>query len=317
MQRRRRRNGRGRAVVFIGISMLAGLGGGAMLARFVQQTEEQVVKMERIMLATEEVVIATRTLYKGLPIQEGDVTVRALAPELVPPEGFYLSVDEVVGRTPRERVLPNEIVRSERLARMDEGEGLNAIVRQGKRAVSIALKAEEAVAGFIEPGDYVDLIAVIRPDDKEAVGAKAVSQILLQGVLVLALGDTIGDVGDQPPDDPSERNMKAKSKNVKGNRTVTLEVTLTEAQQIALANEQGEIRLAMRGLTDIQLLDVEYRTADDLLGIEKPAPPPKPIARRKPKEEEPPPPLAGPIVVSGSRVETHVVDENGNVKQQK
>lgn len=316
MQPRRRSGSGGRAFVFIGVSVIAGLGGGAMLAQFVHSTNQQVEAMKIEMARTVDVVVATRTLYKGLPIQEEDVALRALHPDMVAGDLVFDSIDEVVGRMPRERVLPNEILRTERLAKADAGEGITALIRSGKRAVSVALKAEEAVAGFIEPGAYVDVVAVIRPDDKEEVGARAVAHTVLQGVLVLAVGHTLGE-NPPPPDDPAARGMKANSKNPTGNRTITLEITPEEAQELALAASRGGLLLSLRGLTDVSTVEMQYQTADAMLGLEalRPAPPPKQFGRKQ--QAAPPAPISGPILVSGSRVQETVLDDGGSVRNAK
>ncbi|MBK7757724.1 MAG: hypothetical protein IPI35_15250 [Deltaproteobacteria bacterium] len=100
-------------------------------------------------------VVAKRNLYMGIPITKR-TSPCALSPEMVPADVVFTSIEAVLQRTPKERVLVNEIVRSERLARREAGIGLNAIITPGKRAVSVAIAAEEAVAGFIQPLNYVD-----------------------------------------------------------------------------------------------------------------------------------------------------------------
>ncbi len=61
------------------------------------------------------VVVAARDLSVGVPIEEGDVVLLMMRPELVP-DGVFFSPDQVLGRVPFERILANEPIRGGRLA---------------------------------------------------------------------------------------------------------------------------------------------------------------------------------------------------------
>ncbi|MCB9762712.1 MAG: Flp pilus assembly protein CpaB [Alphaproteobacteria bacterium] len=294
------------------MSLIAAVIAAVLVVQLLKRTSRQ-LEEARKPPETVDVVVATRNLYMGLPIQEGDVAIRALAPEMVPADVVFTDVDMAVGRTPKERILANEIVRSERLARREAGIGLNAIITPGKRAVSIAVKAEEAVAGFIQPLNYVDVIVVIRPDDK-SVNAKAVSKTLLQGVKVLAVGASLG--GPQPEDDPDAKPKKrASSGQVKGRRTVTLEVTLEEAESIALAAAKGDISLALRADIDITQVETHGATADALIGLDTKTEAPKRITTMARKNASTEPPKVGAQVITGSETTELVIGEDGKVEE--
>ena len=278
MQQRQQTGGRGKAYLFLGVSLIAAVLAAVMVVQLLKNMQKK-VETASAPSETVDVVVASRNLYMGLPIQDGDVAVRRLAPEMVPAEVVFTAVDQVVGRTPKERILASEIVRSERLARREAGIGLNAIITPGKRAVSIGVKAEEAVAGFIQPLNYVDVIVVIRPDSAKDINARAVSKTLMQGIKVLAVGDSLtGLQGDETETataakgkDGKQKAKKSSSKNkgyVKGKRTVTLEVTLEEAEELALATEKGDLTLALRADIDITQFETHGATADTLIGLE-------------------------------------------------
>ncbi|MCB9743156.1 MAG: Flp pilus assembly protein CpaB [Alphaproteobacteria bacterium] len=319
MQQRQQTGGRGKAYLFLGVSLVAAVIAAVLVVQLLQNANRQVEQIKKAQENTVDVVVATRNLYMGLPIQEGDVAARALAPEMVPAEVVFTSVDEVLGRTPKERILANEILRVERLAKRDAGVGLNAIITPGKRAVSIAVKAEEAVAGFIQPRNYVDVIVVIKPDDK-SLGAKAVATTLLQGIMVLAVGDSLGGPEKVDDDPKAKKKKRGNTGVVKGKRTVTLEVTPEEAQEIALAAARGEITLALRADIDILEVDTVVATATTLIGMEPKDEAPKQIGTMKSKASKQPttaPALSGPQVISGSKVENTVVGEDGSVQSDK
>ena len=274
MQQRQQTGGRGKAYLFLGVSLVAAVLAAVLVVNLLKRAQKE-VEQARKPSETVDVVVATRNLYMGLPIQEGDVAVRALAPEMVPADVVFTSVDQTVGRTPKERILASEIVRSERLARREAGVGLNAIITPGKRAISVAVKAEEAVAGFVHPLNYVDVIVVIKPDDRETAQSRAIAKTLLQGIKVLAVGDTLGGVGGDETEtasakkgqSPAIKKTSKKSSATKGKRTVTLEVTLEEAEQIALAAAKGDIVLALRADIDITQVETHGAKVDTLVGL--------------------------------------------------
>ncbi len=213
----------------------------------VQKTEPPATEAKRVK-NTLDVVIAVRDLRVGDPISEKDVVVRAMTPGMAPAEGTFSTLGDVVGRTPRERVLANEPVREERIARPDQGIGLNAIVTPGKRAMTVATSPEDAVAGLLQPGNYVDIIVTIKPESPAAAESKWATDTILEALKVLAVGGA--PAGPQPgeakggsaaPKDTPARKLKP---------SITLEVTPEEAEKLALALSQGEIYVVLRSDID-------------------------------------------------------------------
>lgn len=285
--------------LYIGGTLLAAAGTSYFVLKVISHSEtlaEEAAKPKE----TVSVVVAVHDLYMGVPITDADVTVAQFLPELVPPENVFKSIDEVRGRTPRERVLSNELIREERLARADAGVGLNAIISPGKRAITVATNTETAVAGLLQPGNYVDIIVTIRPENPEDVGARWVSKTILQGIRVLAVGSTISSV--QP--DPKDKTKGNTQRNLKP--SITLEVTPDEAEQLALATSQGDVHVTLRTDTDFTQIDSNsVTTAARIIGLQpetsantEDAPPPQ-IAR--PQATPAPTPTAPSAeVISGS-----------------
>ena len=327
MQQRQQTGGRGRAYLFLGVSVVAAALAVFLVVQLLRRAENQLEEASKPQ-ETVDVVVATRNLYMGLPIGEDDVAVVKLVPEIVPADVTFTSKDAVLGRIPKERVLAQEILRAERLARRESGVGLNALILPGKRAVSIAVKAEEAVAGFIQPLNYVDVIVVIKPDDKDALNTRAVSKILLQGIKVLAIGDSLnGNYGDEE-EKGSEKGAKKKNKPtkntgvVKGKRTVTLEVTPGEAEQLALAQAKGEIVLALRADIDINRVEENGVIVDELIGLDRRVAPPSPMKSTRGSKGSSGPKTPDTVtteaqVIQGSSTTGYTVGEDGKVIEDK
>lgn len=309
MQQRQQTGGRGKAYIFLGVSLIAAVLAVVLVIQLLKQADKR-VKEATQEKETVDVVVATRNLYMGLPITEDDVAVRELAPEMVPADVVFTSSDMVIGRTPKERILAQEIVRTERLARKESGVGLNAVITPGYRAVAVAVKAEEAVAGFIQPLNYVDVIVVIKPDDTKEVGSRAVSKTILQGIKVLAVGDSMqGNYGNEaePVDTKKKKKSSGNKGVVKGKRTITLEVAPEEAEALALAQAKGDIVLALRADIDINQIETHGQRVDTLIGLDPEEKPPEPMAARpRGNGTKKPPADDGP---------TAVVIEGGNTTE--
>ncbi len=292
--------GRTRALVFLVGSLLLALVAAALVYTVIRRSQQRLAEAAAP-AATLDVVIARRDLYMGLPITLDDVEVRAVVPEMVPRETTFSSLDDVLGRTPRERILGNEAIRVERLARPDAGVGLNAIVTPGKRGMTIATDTETGIAGLLQAGNYIDVIVTIAPEDPLSVGAKWVTETILQGIKVLAVGSALSnDPAVRDGAEPKATAAKAGATTTKSASTsgttasrdaararikpsITLEVTPEEAEKLALAMSRGEIRVVLRSDVDILQIDSHgLTTAAQLIGFGRPTSPedPTPIKRR-------------------------------------
>jgi pilus assembly protein CpaB len=246
-------------VMFFGLIVVAVGAGGVLIMQVFSGYDRQIAVANRPTPKT-MLVIAARDLYQGVKVTEADVSLIEI-PVSFAPNGSFDSIDSIVGRIPRERVLANEFVREERLSNPEEGVGLNALVPQGQRAISINVKGGDAVSGFINPDNIVDILVTITGDDEDAVSE---THTVLQAVPVLAVdarlkGDEVG---------------KTSSKTANRMRpSVTFAVTPDQAEQVAHAEKQGDINLALRNDLDRRLKHLEGVNSDDVMGVEQSADP--------------------------------------------
>jgi Flp pilus assembly protein CpaB len=182
--------GRTKALLLLSLSMVASAVAIMIVLGIVKRAEQKVADAQ-LPPDTVTAVVAARDLNVGVTIGPEDVVLAHLIPSVLPESGTFTTVEELVGRTPRERVLANEVVREGRLASADAGIGLNAIIEPGMRAMSVEVDSQSGVAGLIRPGNYVDVIVTIRPDNRDTK-AKWVAHNFLQGAKVLAVGRSMG-----------------------------------------------------------------------------------------------------------------------------
>jgi len=121
---------------------------------------------------------------------------------------------------------------------------LSAMLSDGMKAVTIRVNDVEGVAGFVLPGERVDVV-LTRTGEKN----NAVNDVVLQNVRVLA----VDQLADQRADKPAV--VKA----------VTLEVDPTDGQKIALAATVGTLSLLLRKAGDVVSADTRRVTTRDLM----------------------------------------------------
>ncbi len=145
------------------------------------------------------------------------------------------SLEEFSGSVARRSIAAGEPITTNALVKSDEGGFMAAVLTPGARAVSISVNPTTGNAGFIFPGDRVDLIltheiSVAATGEGEAVLA---SETFVENVRVLAV--------DQKLDNPENKAMLAK--------TITVEVTPKQAEKINVATRLGQISLSLRSLS--------------------------------------------------------------------
>jgi pilus assembly protein CpaB len=120
---------------------------------------------------------------------------------------------------------------------------MSQLIVPGKRAVAVDFgRHDSAALQLVRPGDYVDVIATNSADE-----ARMTSSVLLQSVLVVAVGDRT----EREPDGVD----KPKGGRVQPARTLTLSLDLDESQLLALAAARGELSVAVRNPEDLRRLD--------------------------------------------------------------
>lgn len=152
-----------------------------------------------------------------------------------------VQIDDFNGAVVRRALRAGEMIPPAALMKAGEGGFLSAVLEPGMRAVSIAVNATSGTAGFISPGDRVDLLVTHRiKTHTSSSGAEfggeesVVSETFVHNVRVVAV--------DQMLDNPENKAILAK--------TVTVEVTPRQAEQVSVAAEMGKISMALRSVAN-------------------------------------------------------------------
>jgi pilus assembly protein CpaB len=208
-------------------------------------------------IAGEQVLVAARNIQQGAALTPSDLAV-ALFPKASVNEQFVrlsqqpsAQADFVNAVTRRPFVQGEPIVASAVV--QPDGHGfLAAQLQPGFRAVALEIEQKNAVGGFIQPNDHVDVIVTSKMNGGAGGGEQTRSDVVLQDVRVLAIGENTQTqtTGDHP--EPTQGSV------------AVLEVSADDARTLEMARAMGDVSLALRG---VQAETVSLRTGRNHGGI--------------------------------------------------
>lgn len=220
------------------IALIIGIVGLGLLVLYQRRFEVEASGGEKIRL-----LMAVKRIERGKPITDEMIAVREIPLAYVDDRAIReTEKNKILGLKVGSTVKEQQLLLWSDLQANDERKDLSALVLPGYRAVSIRASRDDASITMIRPGDYVDVIGVlgaaapgISNDVKNAV-------VLLQRVLVLAVG----------AETTAEHAKDDKKTSSSADNVLTLSLTLTEAQIIALAAERGRLAVVVRHPDDQQ-----------------------------------------------------------------
>ena len=201
-----------------------------------------------------QVLVATKTLPPGTIIGPDAVRYQTWPKDLV--DGAYYikgqqPVSAVQGTVVRYTVTAGQPVTQGALIRPGDRGFLAAALAPGMRAVSISVTTQASVAGFVFPGDRVDLLLTQTVPGGDGQPLKA-TETIIRNLRVLAT--------DQKTDKPSDAEGKTQ---VTTFSNVTLEATPKIAEKIAVAQAVGTLSLSLRSIADDRMeLEREIAAGD-------------------------------------------------------
>lgn len=245
-------------VLMLGVSVMMATGAALLASNWMQDKTGERDAMSDMA----QVVVATLQIPFGETVQASDLRTVELPPDAVP-AGSFSDVDSVIGRVSNQVIYPGEIVLEGRVAEHMGGSALASLLEKGKRAMSVRVDDVVGVAGFLLPGNRVDVLSTKqRNGSRNDVETKTV----LHNLKVLA----VDQIASQERDGPVIV------------RAVTLEVTTRDAETLVKATQEGKVQLTLRNpleKEDESDLLVAQRSVLNVDEPEEPASPPRPVAR--------------------------------------
>ena len=224
-----------KTMILMVVAVACGLAASYMTSRLLAERNNQPAEnLVPIVVAKKKIQAYTaikkpEDLFEVQQVPESTMTAKAVK-----------SLEELQGKRLNKPLNEGSTVRVDDLQRKED---MIIDVPVGQRAVAIRVNAESATGGFVLPGARVDILSTMNR------GNEPTSMIILQNMLILAVDTKVVR-------DDGENSMIGS--------TVTLAATPEECQRLALAQQQGELRLTLRSPDDKLAVTVGASKVADL-----------------------------------------------------
>ena len=240
-----------RTIATLAVAIMLGLFAVVLVRNYVAK---QAPKPEAQATGTVPMVVAAREIKRGETLQPALLKV-AQVPKEAAPVGSYQTIQQLTGAEGQQRVAlrtiaPNEALMPTKVSGPGGRAIMSAAVAEGMRAISLRSNNIAGVAGFVLPGDHIDVLLT------RSIEGNTVTQTLADNVLVLGVDQTDSDETDKP----------------QVASAVTIQVTPAQAHTITLAQSVGQVTLALRSISDQGLPSKRASTVADLGFMPRPKP---------------------------------------------
>ena len=234
-------------------ALIAALCAGALLYFYLGNLEAQ----KEVKVEYDSIVVAAVDIPAFTPITGDMVTFRQVPLGYAHPLAAR-TIEEVVGLVTESEIIAGEEMLPSKLKQFGETDsGLSYVVPEGMRAVTVAVDEVSGVAGFLQRGDYVDVISYTSTSyemptaDQVQTGTtettdpaqNAVSQsttvIAAQNILVAAIGRSL-----------SSSTSSTEDQSAIGYNSVTLILSPEDAMRVIQGSRSGSLILILRASGD-------------------------------------------------------------------
>jgi pilus assembly protein CpaB len=170
------------------------------------------------------------------------------------PEGAVRSVDELNGMYATVDLQPGQPILHANLTSTPPVGGIESLLPEGSRAVTIEVDATTGIDGWAKPGAHVDLFLTFRDRDS----GEDVTKLAVEDAVVLSFA---GKAEREEYDHKVGRPISLGS-----SAAVTLAVPFEEALKIQTARAMGRISLALRNFHDNKSASVKQFSSDQFRG---------------------------------------------------
>ena len=189
-----------------------------------------------------KVLVSQRALPVGTIITADAMSFQAWPKEMIQ-DAYYIDgeadISKLLGTVVRFPITAGEPITQGTLVSPGDRGFLAAALGPGMRAVTVPVSARTGVAGFVFPGDHIDLVLTQTVKGNESQALKA-SETILRNLRVLAT------------DQSTDSEIVDGKTVVREFKTVTIEVTPKIAEKIAVAQTIGTLSLSLRAIGDNQ-----------------------------------------------------------------
>lgn len=206
-----------------------------------------------------KLLVATRNIKAGEEIKAADMTSINIPKEAFP-EGVLNERKNIEGMYAKDSIIASEPFRAERLAQWEELT-LSFNIPKNMRAISVFVNENSIFSNQLRVGDKVDIIGNFSLETEGGKRAN-LSNTIIQNVEVLAIGPNRVQKN-------TNTEISQNSDNTQLPRTVTLCVTLADAEKMSFTSAFADYALALRSNEDEKQVNTPGVIISDLVPLEK------------------------------------------------
>ncbi len=222
-------------MVFILMSVVFGVGAVFIAKNWLNDNKQDLTE-EQVSIVVTTIKIPTGTILEAKHVK------LSVFPKSMAPEKAMNSLEGVIGKVAKNQFYIGDIVRQERLAEQGDGSYLASLIGKNMRAVTIRVNDVVGVAGFLLPGNRVDILNTYQQSGQPT------TEVILSNINILAV-DQRAASGENKPQLV---------------RAITVEVDLIQAEILMSARRNGYLQLALRNpVDDDAVLIVSEETTEE------------------------------------------------------
>lgn len=210
------------------LSIVFGLAAVFVAQQWMEEQRQPETKVE--VIERYPVVVAAQDIPAGVEMNENHLTTRLMEIDWIS-DNNYAAPEELYGLISKDNVFSGEVINALRMAGPGEGTTLASLIPEDKRAITIRVNDVIGVAGFLLPGNKVDILNTIKYSDTYVK-----TSTILKDIRVLAVDQTARTDDNKPVIV----------------RAVTLELSPVQAEKLLSEKNKGSIQLALRNPKTIE-----------------------------------------------------------------
>jgi pilus assembly protein CpaB len=237
-----------RSIIVLVFAILLGLAAVFVANSYLSGVQQQVDIVDKTMV---QVAVARVPMEYGTVVSNENIKFVSWPKSSLPEGTFPSRTGLVVPGAPRVALRPievNEPIMKSKLSGKGGRASISAVLQADKRAVAVRVGDVSGVAGFVLPGDSVDVFITRQVEGRDGEQQSNITDVLLQNVRVIAIDQNANDNANEPS----------------VSKTATLEVSQLDAQKLVLGEKVGSLSLALRNVSNQQTEPVLTVSIDDL-----------------------------------------------------
>ncbi|MBN9343252.1 MAG: Flp pilus assembly protein CpaB [Caedibacter sp. 38-128] len=191
------------------------------------KSAEKKSKNDTVLVLTSPTELPPGTIISVEKLVWKEWPLKALNPHYITKDKTE-ELKSINGATVRFAILANEPIKLPNVVTLKGKSILSAIIRAGMRGVTIPFTKIANAPSFLAPGDIID---VVIPKRSQEMGEGYFGQTIIKGVRILAVDHSLQNLEEKKSDQP---------------KTMTLEVTADQAEDLAASIRGGDIIISLR-----------------------------------------------------------------------